>query len=108
VRPYFWQTAWFYASCAVALLIVAWASVELRVRALRFREQELRRRVAEEMAQVRVLRGLLPMCAWCKKVRDDAGYWNQLEAYIHDHTEAKFSHGICPDCLERFNSGELE
>lgn len=47
---------------------------------------------------VKQLSGLLPICAYCKKIRDDKGYWNQLEAYLQKHTEAQFSHGICPDC----------
>ena len=50
------------------------------------------------IANVKTLRGLLPICASCKKIRDDRGYWNQLEIYIHEHSEAEFSHGICPDC----------
>jgi ligand-binding sensor domain-containing protein len=108
VQPYVWQTPWFYALCAAALLAAAWTAFELRVRALRFRERELRRRVAEELAQVKVLRGLLPTCAWCRKVRDDAGYWTQIEAYVAAHSEAEFSHGICPACKEKFKAGELK
>ena len=54
------------------------------------------------MARVRVLSGLLPICAWCKKVRDDAGYWKQIESYIRDHSEAQFAHGICPECEKSF------
>ncbi|MCP4963080.1 MAG: response regulator transcription factor, partial [Actinomycetia bacterium] len=57
-----------------------------------------------------VLRGLLPICCVCKKIRDDGGYWNQLEVYIHQHSEAEFSHGICPECLvERYpeHAGKL-
>jgi PAS domain S-box-containing protein len=50
------------------------------------------------LAKVRALSGLLPICASCKKIRDDKGYWNQIEAYIRDHSEAEFSHGICPEC----------
>jgi ligand-binding sensor domain-containing protein len=104
VRPHFWQTLWFYALCGAALLVGAWATGEWRVRALRLREQELERRVAEEMAQVRVLKGMLPICSWCKQVRDDAGYWKQLEAYVSDHSEAEFTHGICPECLIKFKA----
>jgi hypothetical protein len=49
------------------------------------------------------LKGFLPICAHCKKIRDDAGYWHQVEEYIRDHSEAQFSHGICPDCArERY------
>jgi hypothetical protein len=53
------------------------------------------------LADVNQLGGLLPICAYCKKIRDDKGYWNQLEAYLQKHTEAQFSHGICPDCEKK-------
>ena len=53
------------------------------------------------LSEVKTLRGFLPICSSCKKIRDDTGYWNQIEAYIHKHTEAQFSHGICPDCAEK-------
>ena len=52
-------------------------------------------------AKVKVLRGLLPICSNCKKIRDDKGYWNRIEAYIHDHSEADFTHGICPICAKK-------
>ena len=51
-------------------------------------------------AKVKVLNGLLPICSNCKKIRDDKGYWNRIEAYIHDHSEADFTHGICPICAK--------
>jgi hypothetical protein len=53
------------------------------------------------LANVKTLRGLLPICASCKKIRDDTGYWNQIETYIRTHSEAQFSHGLCPDCVQR-------
>jgi PleD family two-component response regulator len=59
----------------------------------------------EALNKVKVLSGLLPICAHCKKVRDDKGYWNQIEAYIDAHSEVKFSHGICPDCKEKLYPG---
>lgn len=52
-------------------------------------------------AEIKQLQGLLPICSYCKKIRDDKGYWNQVEQYISDHTYAKFSHGICPTCFEK-------
>ena len=52
----------------------------------------------EALSQVKKLSGLLPICASCKKIRDDQGYWQQIEAYIRDHSEAEFSHSICPEC----------
>lgn len=62
---------------------------------------KLRHRASRNLAQVRVLSGLLPICAWCKKIRDDNGYWSQVETYIRERSEADFSHGICPDCVAR-------
>ncbi len=54
----------------------------------------------DALAKVRTLSGLLPICSNCKKVRDDQGYWNQIEVYIDQHSDASFSHGICPECTE--------
>lgn len=53
------------------------------------------------LSKVRMLSGLIPICAHCKKIRDDKGYWNQIESYIKDHSEASFTHGICPECLNK-------
>jgi DNA-binding NtrC family response regulator len=54
----------------------------------------------ESLAKIKTLNGLLPICAWCKKIRDDTGYWQQLESYIGKHSSAEFSHSICPECLK--------
>jgi GAF domain-containing protein len=65
---------------------------------------ELRRvsnHLAEALNQVKTLQGLLPICAWCKRIRDDEGYWSQVEAYFHKSTGADFTHGICPQCMEK-------
>jgi PAS domain S-box-containing protein len=64
-------------------------------------EQEREQLIAElqqALAQVQTLSGLLPICAYCKNIRDDQGYWTQIESYISAHTHTAFSHGICPDC----------
>jgi phosphoserine phosphatase RsbU/P len=66
-------------------------------------QQALAARVSElqvALANVRQLSGLLPICAYCKRVRDDKDYWQQIEQYVGDHSQAEFSHGICPDCLD--------
>ena len=55
----------------------------------------------EALTNVKQLKGLLPMCSYCKSIRNDGDYWQQLEAYISDHSDAEFSHGICPKCFER-------
>jgi len=52
-------------------------------------------------SEIKKLSGFLPICASCKKIRDDKEYWNQVEVYIRDHSEAEFSHGICPDCQKK-------
>jgi hypothetical protein len=57
--------------------------------------------LTDALTRVKTLSGLLPICAWCKKIRDDKGYWQQVEAYVKDHSEADFTHGICPECMKR-------
>jgi PAS domain S-box-containing protein len=67
--------------------------------------EEERRRLQQALDEVRTLRGIVPICAKCKKIRDDKGFWNQVERYVGDHTEARFSHGICPDCAKELYPG---
>jgi PAS domain S-box-containing protein len=62
---------------------------------------ELIQELTDALKQVRTLTGLLPICASCKRIRDDRGYWQQVETYISSHTSATFTHGICPECLKR-------
>jgi PAS domain S-box-containing protein len=62
----------------------------------------------EALAKIKTLKGLIPICAWCKKIRDDRGYWNLLETYLKEHSEAEFTHGICPDCLSKVEQNEKE
>jgi CheY-like chemotaxis protein len=72
------------------------------------REAELRRSNEElqrALREVKVLRGLIPICASCKKIRNDGGFWQQLEEYIGEHSEAEFSHGICQPCLKKLYPG---
>jgi DNA-binding response OmpR family regulator len=69
-----------------------------RVLALQRELQERVRELELALSQVKQLRGLLPICAYCKKVRDDQDYWHQIESYVAERTEASFSHGICPHC----------
>jgi HAMP domain-containing protein len=63
--------------------------------------QETNAALEKALAEVRTLSGLLPICANCKKIRDDQGYWRQLETYIGEHSDAQFSHAICPDCVRK-------
>jgi DNA-binding response OmpR family regulator len=59
----------------------------------------------ESIARIKQLNGLLPICAWCKKVRDDQNYWQEVECYVAAHSEARFTHGICPACMEKAKAG---
>lgn len=61
--------------------------------------------LTEAMGRVKQLSGMLPICASCKKIRNDAGYWTQIESYIKEHSEAEFTHGICPECAEKLYPG---
>jgi len=58
----------------------------------------------EALTKIKTLRGLIPICASCKKIRNDTGYWQQLEEYIVEHSEADFTHGLCPECLEQMET----
>ena len=58
-------------------------------------------KLEKAFAEIKQLRGIIPICASCKKIRDDEGYWHMVEAYIQDHSEAQFSHGICPECFNK-------
>ncbi len=69
-------------------------------------EAERERLVAElqeALTNIKTLRGLLPICAACKKIRDDLGYWNRIEDYVRDRSQAEFTHGICPDCARKMH-----
>lgn len=63
--------------------------------------EQLIKKLQDALDKIKTLRGIIPICASCKKIRDDKGYWNQLENYIKEHSEADFSHGICPDCAKK-------
>jgi hypothetical protein len=60
------------------------------------------------LSKIRTLSGLLPICSSCKKIRDDKGYWHQVESYISDHSKAEFSHSICPECTEKLYSEYID
>ena len=114
VLPRWWRTWWALALWVLGALVVMMQILRLRTAALAKRQVELEALVAERteelsrrnleltdaLGRVKQLSGLLPICATCKKIRDDGGYWNQLEQYISDHSDVGFSHGICPECME--------
>jgi PleD family two-component response regulator len=73
----------------------------IELQRIREEQKNLIAELKQALDEVKLLSGLLPICAWCKSIRDDKGYWNQLEAYLSSHSEVKFSHGICPRCVQK-------
>jgi ligand-binding sensor domain-containing protein len=104
VVPPFWRTWLFQSMAALGLVGTALGAHRWRVHQHSLVERALKGRVQEALAEIKTLSGLLPICAWCKRIRADDGRWNQIEAYVKDHTEADFTHSICPDCAETVRS----
>lgn len=84
----------------VVAAVTAFSDITERKKAEREREK-LVKELQDALAKVKQLSGMLPICASCKKIRDDKGYWNQIEVYIRDHSEAEFTHGLCPECAKK-------
>ncbi|MGC9327860.1 MAG: ligand-binding sensor domain-containing protein, partial [Candidatus Hinthialibacter sp.] len=122
VLPPFWMTWWFRASVLllIAAAILCWywmhlreliknqkrlsEQVELRTQELRQKNLELEKSMDERqkaMEKIKILSGFIPICSSCKKVRTDEGYWNQIEEYIKEHSEADFTHSLCPECTKK-------
>jgi hypothetical protein len=99
--PRFYQTGWFYTLAVLSLVLAIIAVPLMRVRRLRARARELDQRVQAAIGELKVLSGLLPICGWCKKIREDRGCWRKIEAYLTAHTDARFAHGICPECTDK-------
>jgi len=78
--------------------------VGVRVVSLQTTLAERVREMEDALSRVKQLQGLLPICSYCKKIRDDRNYWHQVESYVGKHTDARFSHGICPECSDKFRA----
>jgi CheY-like chemotaxis protein len=87
----------------VALRVANQLDLKVNTDILRQRTMELE----EAFSNIKILKGMLPICSCCKKIRDDQGYWQQLERYLSDHTEADFSHGVCPECLSSHYESQI-
>lgn len=83
-----------------AELTLAQKEIEYR-KQIEQEKEELIQQLGKSLSEIKTLRGFLPICASCKKIRNDEGYWQQIEKYIQDNSEAVFTHGICPDCAEK-------
>lgn len=115
ISPYsWWEPGYpFYISIAVTFFIGTCFAIFTfiilsRTDAIKIKSIELERsniKLKESLANVKKLSGLIPICANCKMIRDDRGYWNQIELYIKENSEANFSHGLCPDCVKKLYPG---
>ncbi len=85
----------FHLYCGITMITV------LIVSALVTERKALTHNLQNALSQIKTLSGFIPICSYCKKIRDDAGFWNSLENYIHKHSDAQLSHGICPDCAQK-------
>ncbi len=131
VEAFWWQTLGFQVAVAVGLaagaLGVAWRlhrrqlrrrlelaerrAVELRAAELGAVNRTLQARTQElelALSNVKTLSGLIPICAGCKKIRDDKGYSEQVELYVRRHSDAEFTHGLCPACINKYYPGVLD
>ena len=88
-------------------VFVSVALVLARLKGDMIREMKLNADLQSALDEVKQLSGLLPICAWCKRIRDDEGTWQQIETYITVHSEADFTHGICPDCARKHQAERI-
>ena len=96
-----WYRLWDALNKQISYLLGAWAVGALRREVLS--QQSLNQKLQSSMAEVRELKGLLPVCAWCHNIRDDQGEWHPMEVFIQQRTGASATHGICPSCLAKEN-----
>lgn len=132
ITPPYWKTWWFRLAVLIVVILLVFGFFSFRTRSLRAQKNRLdrlvkerttkledeiavRRKLEEErekviddltiaLNEVKTLQGFIPICANCKKIRDDEGYWKRVEEYLQDHTDAQFTHGICPECREKLLS----
>ena len=82
--------------------MVAWVAFNItELKKTILEKEHLIDQLQKAIHEIKTLRGILPICSFCKKIRDDKGYWNQIETYLSEHSDADLSHGICPDCLKK-------
>ncbi|HGY54972.1 MAG TPA: histidine kinase [Caldithrix abyssi] len=115
ILPPFWKTSWFRLLVIIATVLLIYGVYKYRVRNLEAQKRKLeysvqqrtwelvkqKEQLEEALEKVNTLGGLLPICSSCKKIRDDKGYWQQIEFYIRDHSDADFSHSLCPECAAK-------
>ena len=97
-----WQAGWRHRTWGmVVTLVLLWGMSIFILFNYRLRLRE-RDKLKNALDEIKTLRGIIPICSHCKKIRDDKGYWNQIETYIQDHSETEFSHSICQECAKKY------
>jgi len=98
-REFLWVDAW--NNILRVGVFITFSLILSRLKGDAEREMKLHRELVGALTRVKQLTGLLPICAWCKRIRDKEGTWQQVESYVTVHSEAGFTHGICPECARR-------
>jgi energy-coupling factor transporter transmembrane protein EcfT len=99
LKALFWRS-YIIFSLVICILLILIVVFSFRMDKAAKERENIILELQDALAEVITLRGIIPICSSCKKVRDDKGYWNQIESYIRDHSEADFSHSICPECAK--------
>jgi hypothetical protein len=97
-------SSYFYPHWNTAIRLASFLTIAYtinKVQRVLIKERLLNAELTQALVQVKQLSGLLPICASCKSIRNDEGYWEQIESYVGTHSDAEFSHGICPDCMKK-------
>jgi hypothetical protein len=98
---------WVFFTTRSIVIMTIWLIVFQSRRRAAAEARERRALLAQHEQELKTLRGMIPICAWCKKIRTDSGSWKQIEQYIHEHSGADFTHGVCPECVSKLEGQEL-
>ncbi len=96
----------FFTTRAIVVATIWLTVVQWRKRAAA-EERERQALIAQHELELKTLRGIIPICAWCKKIRADSGVWKRIEQYVNEHSGAEFSHSVCSECVLKVNEQEL-
>ena len=96
-------TAFVFLSFSLTVFAIRrWKEANISHKRMECRNYE----IAKAVAEIHQLKGIIPICSGCKRIRDDKGYWQQVEQYVEDHSHARFSHSMCPNCMESYYGDE--
>jgi hypothetical protein len=107
-QPYSYAlySVWNSAIRLLSFVVISYAVSKIHF--LLNEERKISKELQDALDQVKTLSGLLPICAWCKKIRNDSGYWQQIEKYVEEHSDVQFSHGLCQECASKVLNEEMK